>query len=297
MAHPPKDNHPAAAERRVEILDALLGEIRYSSPVTMACERWDRKLGLKDAETIFLNLKRLADKFAAPDYAERLRRAAVVWKSPAFQRGVVRLLTRIGFPEMVATALAPRMLYVCLDWAGCHVPPERPWPEESEGPPAPPFSVPPRAVRGGRRGPRREHEWLSPSRRLNRKAFPPYVLWAHWYFRVDICGEPQTAVATYFGPRARHEFLLQNQSLNAQIAALRKALTAELLDPTKSEEVKTQIADLESQKRINKDCDKRAVRRGLKQTRDLLGMAGVGRRGPAREPLHPLVGVPILVTY
>jgi hypothetical protein len=209
VARQPKGDHPADDERRLLLLDHLLVELRDSPPVTWACARWDRRLGLKAAEDIFVNLERHAPDFAPADYAGRLRRAAAVWSRPAFQRGVVRTLRRFGFPEVVAHDLAPLMFYLCLDWAGCHVPPERPWPEGPEGLPPPPFSVAPRAVRGGRRGPRRELVWLSPSRRAKRKPNsddPPYALWAHWYYRIDICGESQTAVAKYFGPQFGRQF-------------------------------------------------------------------------------------------
>jgi hypothetical protein len=260
VEHQPKGDHPADAERRIKILDALVGEIRRSSmPVTLAyCERWDRRLGLKTAEDIFVNLERHAPDFAPANYAARLQRAAMLWMKPAFQRGVVRALSSMGFPDVVATALASRMLYVCLDWAGCHWPPNRPWPEGTEWPPPPPFSVAPRAVRGGRRGPRRQLSEISPSRRGKRKTSPPYDDWAHWYFRVDICGEPQTAVAkSLFGPKGMHEHTTENTTENC-------------------------------------GC-KRAVSRPLKQTRGLLGVAGVARPRAAREPLHPFIGVPIRV--
>jgi hypothetical protein len=152
----PKDRQAEAdTQRRSILLDALLTEIRYTPAIINACYRWERKLRMRDAETIFQNLRlHYTAAFAAECYAEALRRATATWRTAAFQRDATKTLKKIGFPHAVALRLAPPAFELYLAWAA-----DRPMP-----PPRRP-GAPVRGRRGGN-----------------------LQLWAHYFYFVDVIG-------------------------------------------------------------------------------------------------------------
>ena len=144
----------ATDARRAVILAALLLEIRHHPDIVTACHRWDRRLGMREAEVVCRNLKRHAPTVGAESYAAAVSRAAAIWKAPAFQRDVTRTLKSIGFPDAAAASLAEPAFQLYLTWAA-----DRPMPN-----PQPP-GAPVRGPRGGN-----------------------LPVWAHYFYLVDVMG-------------------------------------------------------------------------------------------------------------
>jgi hypothetical protein len=220
--------------RQSILLDALLGEIRHSSAMAEACYRWDSRLRMRDAELAFRYLAPHCTADAEAVYSQALGRTARVWLSAMFLRGVINALTRIGFPATTAALLAPRVMYVYLDWAGCHdVPPGRHVPPDPLPDPGNTRAQPPSATATQKsRGPR----WDA-----------PYETWAHWFYRVEVCGESQRAVAKHFGPRTERLVLEAQPGLPRLVFRFREISR-------------------------HKETSIRAVRRALLKTRRLLGV-------------------------